>query len=1533
MNSLLIVFLYHYICSISLWRLSSSYFGSPDLSSLHSFTLFSLVRSQCGLGGNVHLLNALNAPHSTYPRSHDPWRSSFSSWTSTSLSSEPSLPTYPASMAPFLSHCIIISLWFYAMGLRSFGFSFSQWQIRTTKLIFPQFWTPPSLWLSSDDPDDGPNDGPFRHLCCCLAHIKRCLTFRDTFAIPQSQPRSSRKQSNYTKPNRLKLLMLLSALNNSVTESHTFQLSSELKFRQQLRRCRSLQGDLQAHKLKPTELFALQRRIKSSNETFSQVSSNDDHMFSAIADSGCSYSATNKFTDVEPASIRKLSTPISLGGIAGGLLVEYIGTANWETLNDQGEVVPICEQVLIHEDLPNRLLSPQAFLSHNSKGEKSGNVEDHFRIYHNRAEWHQQGKRVLSMNFDSSFLPRLTLFPKGKAVASLKALSGVLHTSNRNLSPLQKIWMQWHYKLGHLSFSHVQSLGIGGFLDKYALGLLRTKVPDHPICTACQYGKQVRTHHGTTTTTKNADSLGALKAGQLQPGDRIFCDQLESRVRGRLLHTAGKEADRDKFCGSSVFYDAASGYIHVEHQVTLNASDSINAKENFERLGLEHGVAVQSYHTDNGIFQSQAYVKHLVEHHQSIRYSGKGAKWQNGVSKGAICIVVSKARTIMIHAALHWPEVDDDSLWPLAVSHASYLYNHTPNPESGIAPIEIFTRTTTDGQALRKAHPWGCPVYVLEPRLTDAGGKIPKWQPRSRRAQYVGVSPVHAENIGLVRNLTTGYLSPQYHLVYDDWFDTVYSNSDEPPPEWGDMCIFNRFETFFDEDTRPPRLADEWLTPEEQALDLSRGRLQDLRQGRTWQDSKTKDSRDDFTYEAPPQTSPRETPERQKEPPTAPPREHSPSWTREHPIAPPREQPSAPPREPPSAPPREPPKAPSTPPTKRNPPRSTRGIAPTRLSPNAKLKSYDRPSSLLAFAMASTLGVTPVSAHMLQAHIDGYNPISDTQESIHPGIPQSPLALKAKASRDPDLPTLKESLTGPHSEQFWTAMDTEMASLEGKGTWKITDRSSLPPGTKPVPGTWVQRIKRLPDGQLNKFKSRWCCRGDLQDYDGNAYSPLVGWPTVRAGMLLAATHGWKSRQVDFTLAFCQSPQPPDQPLFMELPQYYRPKGCEGRDVILQLQKSLYGQVDSPKLFYEHLGRGMAKLGFEPSASDPCLFIHKELQIMVLNYCDDQIWLSPDNDLIEEYVQKLQDLGYDLTLEDQGDIFGFLGINFERKGANIELTQTGLINKVIKYTGMEGASSKPSPAAPDPLGADKLGEPFDEEWSYPSAIGMLLYLASNTRPDLTFSVHQAARFSHNPRKSHAQAVKRIIRYLLDTKDKGIIFEPKPDQGLDCWVDADFAGLYGYEDEQDPTSVKSRTGFCLTLFGCPVIWSSKMQTDITLSSTAAEYVAFSMAMRELLPMRALLKEIGTKLKLPTINESLVRSTVFEDNQGCLSLVNVPKMSPRNKYLSLKYHFFRSNIGPSNGIVAKYISTLEQRADIFTKGLPPTQFAVIRKLLMGW
>jgi len=1396
---------------------------------------------------------------------------------------------FPVALgAAFLTDCIVLLMLFYNLFLKIGGHLWTQWSKLTTKLVFPntcEAWSNPFV-------DNFEKDNPV-----------------ETFHRPRTK----------TKPkptNRAQFLACaFAALSGILTADAPFQLTSDLATRNYLRKYRGYKGVLQTQIITGQDLVALQQRLKSSQEVFAAATSNNPNAIASIADTGCS-ACVGKPEHAVPGSLQKLPVPIQLGGIVGNLPIEWKAQGNFETIDVEGGIFPVQPEMLVSPEIGNVLISPQALLTHISQ-----NLDDHFRIYANRAEWHMNDKHILTMNYDNSFLPRLILFPKGKAIQTMEALTSVVHSSNTNLTAFQKIWLRWHNKLGHLGFEHVQKLGLGGFLDRLALGLNRTKVSELPQCGPCRLGKMTRVPDKQTLQKKNPAHEGKLIENQLIPGSRIFCDQLESRVRGRLLHTAGREPESDRFCGATVFYDAASGYIHVEPQVSLNASDTINAKMSFERKALEMGVVVDSYHTDNGIFNSKAFIKEIHDKSQAIRFSGVGAKWQNGAAENAIRMLVSRARTMMIDAAMQWPEADDASLWPLAVLHAAYLYNHVPKEESGIAPIEIFASTKSDLQALRNAHPWGCPAYVLEPRLTSAGGKIPKWQPRSRRGQYVGVSPVHAESISLIRNMKTGYISPQYHIVFDDWFETVYASESEEPACWDHLCTFERFEFQFYDD-EPPDLKEEWLTPEEITQQRARKQLLSNRSGRKlFHEQHNREAREDLVYETPTDPLPREPPA--VPPPLKPPDARQ---TREPPPLQARRD-HALTREPTDA-----GNSPAIPAPSRRYPARNRQQA-TQLDPTwNKNKTYGvRPVAALCGALLASVTVSPMTAFQLQQQALGFDLETGFQEWMHPGILQSPMALKAKKSSDPDLPSTREALSGPHAEEFWKSMDKEIYDLESKETWEVVERRLLPPGTHVVPGHWAQRIKRLPSGQLNKFKSRWCFRGDLSLNTDNNYSPLVGWPTVRASLILAASHGWTSRQVDFTNAFCQSPQKGD--VYMELPQYYRPAGCEDKDVVLKLKKSLYGQLDSPKLFYEHLCKGMLALGFQATESDPCLFIHKEHKLMVLNYCDDQIWLSPDNSLIEKYVGELQQLGYDLTLEPEGDMFGFLGIEFKREGSTIKLLQKGLIEKVIKYTGLRNASSKPTPAAREPLGSDPNGEPFKEDWNYAAAVGMLLYVSSNTRPDIQFAVHQAARFSHCPKKSHAQAVKRIVRYLVGTADKGILFEPNLDEGLDTYVDADFAGLYGYEEEQDPVSVKSRTGYVLTLFGCPIIWASKLQTEITLSSTAAEYVAFSMAMRELLPMRALLHEISVGLDLPFIKNSLVRSTVFEDNQGCLSLVNVPKMSSRNKYLALKYHFFRSHIGEEKGIIAKYIRTTEQKADILTKGLPEAEFKTIRKLLMGW
>lgn len=126
----------------------------------------------------------------------------------------------------------------------------------------------------------------------------------------------------------------------------------------------------------------------------------------------------------------------------------------------------------------------------------------------------------------------------------------------------------------------------------------------------------------------------------------------------------------------------------------------------------------------------------------------------------------------------------------------------------------------------------------------------------------------------------------------------------------------------------------------------------------------------------------------------------------------------------------------------------------------------------------------------------------------------------------------------------------------------------------------------------------------------------------------------------------------------------------------------------------------------------------------------------------------------MNFTEETDVFAFLGVEVVRKDNTGEITliQEGLTDKIFKTTGMGEANQKHTPAEASPLGTNSEGDTMEDDWSYPSVIGMLLYLSSNSRPDIQFAVHQCARFSHNPKKSHSNAVKRIIRYFNRNKRK-------------------------------------------------------------------------------------------------------------------------------------------------------------------------------------
>jgi hypothetical protein len=325
-------------------------------------------------------------------------------------------------------------------------------------------------------------------------------------------------------------------------------------------------------------------------------------------------------------------------------------------------------------------------------------------------------------------------------------------------------------------------------------------------------------------------------------------------------------------------------------------------------------------------------------------------------------------------------------------------------------------------------------------------------------------------------------------------------------------------------------------------------------------------------------------------------------------------------------------------------------------------------------------------------------------------------------------------------------------------------------------------------------------------------------------------------------------------------------------------------------------------------------------------------MSPSKAELDE-VFKILDETFDVS--DEGDISDYLGIKVTKlPDGRMSFTQPQLIDSIIADCGLEKPNAKPreTPALSTRIvRRDEDGESWpDEKWKYRSLIGKLNFLEKSTRPDIAYSVHQCARFTANPKLSHAEAVKNIVRYLKGTSDLGIILDPK-EQALECYADASFGGDWNRATAaHDASTAKSRTGYLITYCGCPIIWASKLQTEIALSTTEAEYIALSQALREVIPLMEQIREARTFGFDFPYAPARVHCKAFEDNSGALEMAVTPKIRPRTKYINCKYHHFRSHVGKT--ITIHKIDTKDQIADGLTKPLEAVSFFKFRNAVMG-
>ncbi|KAL7563769.1 hypothetical protein ACA910_020453 [Epithemia clementina (nom. ined.)] len=541
-------------------------------------------------------------------------------------------------------------------------------------------------------------------------------------------------------------------------------------------------------------------------------------------------------------------------------------------------------------------------------------------------------------------------------------------------------------------------------------------------------------------------------------------------------------------------------------------------------------------------------------------------------------------------------------------------------------------------------------------------------------------------------------------------------------------------------------------------------------------------------------------------------------------------------------------------------------------------------------------------------------------------------------SSDPDVMYLHEALRAHDRRQFLEAMDVEIQGhVKGKH-WIVVPRTDVPKGTRILDAVWsMRRKRRLDTREIYKWKARLNVHGGQQEHGVNyweTYAPVVMWPTIRIFFILSILLGWYSRQLDFVMAFPHAPV--EVPLFMNIPKGYRLKDASTQTHVLRLLKNIYGQKQGPRVWNRYLDQGLKEIGFSPSAIDPCLYYGD--QVMMLIYIDDCLLFSPSKQAIDAVVLSLRNSYQGFNVDDQGEVKDFLGIKIRKQtDGSIMLTQPHLINSIIQDLQLQSNSQvRETPALSTViLHKDEQGKPMDQQanFHYRSVIGKLNFLEKSTRPDISYAVHQCARFSESPKESHAKAVKLIGRYLLGTRNKGIILQPDGSKSFECWADADFSGNWKKQTaHKDPMTSKSRSGWIITFAGCPITWASKLQTLTALSTTEAEYIALSTALREQIYLMELVKEIQAHGIKVTCAPPKVFCKAFEDNSGALEMARLPKLRPRTKHLNVSYHHFREYVDRKE-IEILAVPTTEQNADVLTKPLDSTLFLSLRQRLLGW
>jgi hypothetical protein len=345
------------------------------------------------------------------------------------------------------------------------------------------------------------------------------------------------------------------------------------------------------------------------------------------------------------------------------------------------------------------------------------------------------------------------------------------------------------------------------------------------------------------------------------------------------------------------------------------------------------------------------------------------------------------------------------------------------------------------------------------------------------------------------------------------------------------------------------------------------------------------------------------------------------------------------------------------------------------------------------------------------------------------------------------------------------------------------------------------------------------------------------------------------------------------------------------------------------------------MGFTRCISDNQLFVLRRRDdfVYLLKHVDDCLLAGPKGSVLLKTVGEDLSKSYTITTDTDPTNFVGLAITRNRPNRKITLRQPHYINTLAQRFQIK--PSTPSyPMAEDFLtmlpsdDSNPILSPNDQTL-FQEKVGSILYLASQSRPDLLYAITQLSRRSNKCTTRDMKAVDRLLNYTFATEMLGLTLGSATlDWTLHAFVDASYNC---YADSKSHSGISLHLGSDSGAF----LALSKKQSITADSTTVSEYVATHTACQKILWAKNVLNELGIQPKI----------ILHQDNTSTISLLKHSGNSGRTKHIALRFNMIRETI-KNHDILVIYTPTESMTADILTKPLGYQLFPIHQRRLLS-